>query len=144
MSMWLGRFALIAQRNSFINATRAKQASPAMLSVSRFVLRSLARRRPGVDFAPDLDKQIDDLISHAALVNPTAEEIAFAEDLEEQAARTLAGIRRWRKPTPFRIDTKERRLAFDRRQARHSGNTRPRCLGNRQPHRCPGAGPSLR
>ena len=75
--------------SSFINATRTRQAPPAMLSVSRFVLRSLANRRPGVDSAPDLDQQVDHLIANAVLVNPTPEEIAFAEKLEEKASRLL-------------------------------------------------------
>ena len=71
---------------SFIDATGAKHAPPAMLYVSPFVLRSLAKRQRGIDFAPDLNAQVDDLISKVALVSPTAQEIAFAEDLEERAA----------------------------------------------------------
>ena len=71
---------------SFIDATGAKHPPPAMLHVSPFVLRSLAKRRRGIDLAPDLDAQVDDLISKVALVSPTAREIAFAEDLEERAA----------------------------------------------------------
>ena len=72
---------------SFINATGTESTPSCMLAVTPFVLRSLSKRQPGVDSAPDLDQQVDDLISNAGLVNPTPEEIAFAEDLEERAAR---------------------------------------------------------
>ena len=42
---------------------------------------------PRVDSAADLDQQLESLISNAGLVNPTPEEIAFAEHLEERASR---------------------------------------------------------
>ena len=72
---------------SFIGATGTEPTPACMLAVTPFVLRSLTKRRRGVDSAPGLDQQIDHLISNAGLINPTPEETAFAEDLEERAAR---------------------------------------------------------
>ena len=72
---------------SFIRVTGTGPTPACMLAVTPFVLRSLAQRHRGVDCAPDLDQQVGGLISHAGLVHPTPKEIAFAEDLEECAAR---------------------------------------------------------
>ena len=74
---------------SFIKATGTELTPACMLAVTPFVLRSLAlvKRQPGVDHAPNLDQQLDHVISNAGVINPTPEEIAFAEDLEDRAAR---------------------------------------------------------
>lgn len=72
---------------SFIKATGTVPQPACMLAVTPFVLRSLAKRQPGVDSALDLDQQVDHLTSNAGILNPTPEETAFAEDLEERAAR---------------------------------------------------------
>ena len=70
---------------SFLRATGAEPTPACMLAVTPFVLRSLTERRRGLDSA--LDRQVDHLISNASILNPTPEETAFAEELEERAAR---------------------------------------------------------
>ena len=71
----------------FSNTTRAKEWAPTMLSVSKFVLESLLKRSSGNESMRNVRQQMDLLNSNVVHVEPNPTEIAFAEELEERAAR---------------------------------------------------------
>ena len=65
---------------------------PAMLAIGRFTLRSRIRNALNIVDKESVQNSVENLISNITLLNPTQEEINFAADIEEAAARNAVEL----------------------------------------------------